>query len=248
VREILFWNNYVQVLREQANRIIAISEHTRGTLIEHFDMDERKIDVVYHGLSPYWSAPADVPTVSERIRKATAVPYILFVGGFDPRKNFPKLIQALWLIPPERRPRLLVAGGRSKSNKKDHARLPRIGQMDVHFLEYISDDDLRWLYSQALCLAFPSHEEGWGFPIVEAMAAGTPVVCADHGSMREAAGGAAITTNVNRVEELSHALSIPIESSSIRDERVAAGRERVQSLTWKACAQSVSDVYENALS
>lgn len=238
-----FWRMYLTALKTSAARIIAISEHTRATLTDRFGVRPDRVDVVYHGLSPWFSEPADVPTVTDRIRTATDRPFVLFVGGFDPRKNFPLLVDALWQMPAADRPRLLVAGQRSLVHRSAHGRLRRLRRLRHVFLEFVSDVDLRFLYHRARCLAFPSHEEGWGFPIVEGMAAGAPVVCADFGSMAEAAGGAALTADVTRADALADALSRLCASDSLRLDRIRAGRSRVKTLRWQECARRVVDSY-----
>ncbi len=238
-----FWRRYARVLRSGPRRVIAISEHVRRTLVDRFGIPEDRVDVVVHGVSSFWFGP-DTQTPPS----APSEPFVLFVGGFDARKNFLGLLHALTRIPARHRPRLLVAGVRSPYDRKVHARaLDALGPLDVTFLEYVPDTDLRWLYRHAVALAFPSVEEGWGFPIVEAMAAGAPVVCAARGSMAEAAGSAGVFAEPTDVDALACALSSLIASPALRAERSASGRAHAATFTWERTAREVQAVYERAL-
>ena len=247
VKERAFWSGYMRRLREDARLVIAISDHTRRTLIETAGVPDDRIRVVHHGLTPFWFEAADCAGVSGTVRRAAERPFVLFVGGFDARKNFATLLAGLAMIPSTQRPRLLVAGHRTPTIRRRHGRIRGLRRLEASFFEYVSDEDLRFLYSRAVCLAFPSREEGWGFPIVEAMAVGTPVVCAAHGSMVEAAGGAAITCNVSRAEDIAHSIRALVESDDARSTAIEAGRTRARALTWEQCAREVAAVYREAL-
>jgi glycosyltransferase involved in cell wall biosynthesis len=240
----LFWRAYVRRLREGPARVIAISDFVRNRLIAPYGLDPARIDVVRHGVAPFWFEPP-TPPAPELVRKVGDRPFVLFVGGFDVRKNFAGLVEALRHTPGA--PRVIVAGQRSETIRRRHARLLRGRSADVLFLEYIDDVALRWLYSRAVCLAFPSIAEGWGLPIVEAMASCCPVVCANVGSMAEAAGGAALAIDVHDPRAIAAALGTLLLSPARQAELRGQGLERARKLTWKACAEGTLDVYGRAI-
>ena len=245
VGERLFWQRYVKVLRDEAVRVVAISEHVRQTLSGEYGVSAHKIDVIHHGLASFWSQPADGAEPDIR-RRLPPGPFVLFVGGFDSRKRFDQAIEAVRAVPEEIRPSLVVVGQRGEREKKKHARLLRRYRAEATFLEKVSDQELRGLYRHALCLMFPSVEEGWGFPIVEAMAAGTPVICAGFGSMAEAAGGAAMTVNVHSVEDLAHGVRALLTSPAARRSLSEQGLERIRQLSWTENARALLRVYRRA--
>jgi len=241
--ERLFWNRYVKLLRDDAARVVAISEHVKQTLSGDYGVAAEKIDVVHHGLAPFWSEPADLSSEAVIHRDLPPGPYVLFVGGFDSRKRFDNALVAIRSVPEKIRPRLVVVGQRGVADKKRHDRLSWWHKAEATFLEKVSDQELRSLYRNALCLMFPSVEEGWGFPIVEAMAAGTPVICAGFGSMAEAAGGAAMTVNVESVEDLTHGVRTLISNEAARRSLSERGLERVKRLSWTENARALQGVY-----
>ena len=241
----VFWRAYVHRLRHGPRRIIAISQFVRQRLIEAYGVPAQNVDVVYHGVAPFWHEPAGAP--SQAVQAVAERPFLLFVGGFDARKNMAGTLEALSSMDPRVRPRLVVAGARTPVIKRRHNRLLRRHPVDVTFLEYVDDEALRWLYSRAVALAFPSTAEGWGFPIVEAMAAGCPVICAGFGSMVESGGGAAHTVDIHSPRAIAQAVAELSASVSLQSERRAAGRERAATLTWRACAEGVLETYSAAL-
>jgi glycosyltransferase involved in cell wall biosynthesis len=246
-----FWRDYARRLATRADglrQIVATSAHVKGVLVDRFGVEEERVHVIHHGLSPFWSQPAAAEGVSARaLAAAEGGDFVLFVGGFDARKNLKTLLRALAIMPKGLRPRLVLAGVCSDTLRRKVKATALLTGLRVTFAGYVNDEDLRWLYSRARCLAFPSVEEGWGFPIVEAMAVGTPVVCARWGSMVEAAGGAAVTTDVKRFEDLSHSIRVVLESEATRAERVAAGKVRAAALTWGGYAERLQGVYGLAL-
>lgn len=243
-----WWLAYLRSLRTHATRVIAISEHVKQTLVDA-EVPADKIDVIHHGLSPYWGEADDAFAPALRLRSLRQEPFILFVGGFDQRKNYDKVLEALATLPEQARPTLAVVGTRGKKEQRlidAQTSALNVGA-SVRYLEYVDDRELRWLYRNCAALIFPSTEEGWGFPIVEAMAAGTCVICADFGSMSEAAAGAAMTIDVNDPTAIAHAMDLVTRDASRRMSHVELGIERARSLGWDRCAGQVLETYDRAL-
>ncbi len=205
-----------------ARLVIAVSEHTKHELVELLGTPEEKIRVVPNGVSRLFSP--DGP--------AEAGDYVLAVGTLEPRKNLARLAEATQRLGVE----LRVAGDAGWGDVRlDGNLIRRLGR--------VSDDELARLYRGARCLAYPSLEEGFGIPIVEAMASGTPVVTSRGGATEEIAGGAAVL--VDPLDPASIAAGIE-EAASRRDELVRLGLERARAFDWTETARRTADVYREA--
>jgi glycosyltransferase involved in cell wall biosynthesis len=206
----------------RADRIVAVSEFTASELVELLGLRSEKIVVIPHGVG----APfvADGP--------AAEGDYVLAVATPEPRKNLPRLFEAFGrssLAGTE----LLVVGAGGWGGV--HVRGER-----VRALGHVPDDELARLYRGARCVAYVSLYEGFGLPVLEAMASGAPVVAADIPALREVAGDAAVFVDPLDPASISSGLE---EAVRRRDELSAAGRERAASFTWPAAARRTVEVY-----
>jgi glycosyltransferase involved in cell wall biosynthesis len=192
--------------------------------------DERRIRVVPWGVDVV-DTTADE---RERARRDFALPerFVLFVGTIEPRKNLPRLAEAISRLGD---PMPLVVAG--AAGWGDVAVAPGA---DVRFAGFVPHDQLAALYSQATVFAYPSLQEGFGMPILEAMAAGTPVVTSRGGATDEAAAGAAVLVDPGDVDSIAAGLD---EAVVRRDELVALGHARVVGATWAATAESTVAAY-----
>ncbi|MEM9040324.1 MAG: glycosyltransferase family 1 protein [Actinomycetota bacterium] len=178
--------------------------------------------------------PADGVAV-ERVRRRFELPdeFVLFVGTIEPRKNLVRLARAVALdgdLP------LVVAGATGWGDVVDG--LDR--GSDVRFLGFVSDEELRGLYAAATVFAYPSEREGFGLPVLEAMAQSTPVVTSASTSTAEVAGGAAVLVEPTDVGDIARGVR---EAAERRDELAAAGRRRAAEMTWRATAERTAEVY-----
>jgi glycosyltransferase involved in cell wall biosynthesis len=205
-----------RVLRGAA-RVIAVSEFTRGELVERVGLPEERIRVV----------PNAVEDVFTHAGEAAGGEYVLAVGTIEPRKNLARLAAAVGRAGLE----LRVAG------EPGWGDVPLDG---VRRLGRVGDEELARLYRGALCLAYPSLYEGFGIPVLEAMACGTPVVTSRGGGTEEVAGGAAVL--VDPLDEESIAAGIA-EALARREELRALGLERVRAFSWDESARRTVDVY-----
>jgi glycosyltransferase involved in cell wall biosynthesis len=203
-----------RVLRAAA-RVIAVSEFTKRELIELLGVAEEKIRVVPNAVEPEF-APGGPRTEGE---------YVLAVGTLEPRKNLARLEQAARHAGID----LRVVGA------------PGWGRVSANgWLGRVADEELARLYRGAACLAYPSLYEGFGIPILEAMACGTPVVTSRGGATEEVAGGAAVLVDPLDVDSIAAGIE---EALARRDELRALGLERVREYSWDATAQATLDVY-----
>ncbi|MEA2479170.1 MAG: hypothetical protein QOJ07_1092, partial [Thermoleophilaceae bacterium] len=176
-----------------SHRVIAISQSTRNDLRELFGTPAGKIDVVPHGTG---ATPAGEPAPEAELRARHALGerrVLLSASAKLPVKNLKRLIDALALIPPGRRPVLVLPGYPTpyEAELREHGRAAGV-DADIRWLGWVADAELEGLYAIAGCFVFPSLYEGFGFPVLEAMRRGVPVACSDRASLPEIAGDAAL--------------------------------------------------------
>jgi glycosyltransferase involved in cell wall biosynthesis len=231
-----------------AARVLADSQATRQDLIRHYRIPPEKIVVVYPGrdetLAPV-TDPAALAAVRERYGLPS--PYLLYVGTLHPRKNLARLVQAFASLPRELVPglRLVLAGQKGWLYDEILDQVELLGLSDrVVFTGYVPDADLPALLSGALAFVFPSLYEGFGFPLLEAMACGTPVVCSDVSSLPEVAGDAALLVDPLDVEALAGALRRLAVDGDLRRDLVERGFQQAQRFSWRRCAEQTLEVLE----
>jgi glycosyltransferase involved in cell wall biosynthesis len=204
-------------------------------------VDPALVHVAHHGVEV---GPAPAPAAVEAALDGLGArpPFVLFVGTLEPRKGVADLLAAHRRMR-VRRPdlQLVLAGGRGWGE------LPDLGAPGVVAPGSLDDDDLDALYRTAEVLALPSRYEGFGLPVVEAMARGCPVVCSDAACLPEVSGGAAELVPVGDVAGLADALASVLDDGARRDRMVAAGRRRAADFTWAASADAHATAYRAAL-
>jgi glycosyltransferase involved in cell wall biosynthesis len=174
--------------------------------------------------------------------------YVLFVGSLEPRKNLPTLFRAYAGLPPELRAEhsIVLAGPAGWKFESAWRLIDELGlRSAVVPLGFLSEPALAEVYRRASALAFPSLYEGFGLPLLEAMASGVPVVCSDIPPFREVAGGAALRVLPLDVEAWRDALERVLSDAALRSRLVAAGAERVRDFTWERCARDTLAVYRD---
>jgi glycosyltransferase involved in cell wall biosynthesis len=234
----------------RARLILADSESTRRDLIEMLQTPPDKVRVVYAGVGSEFRPVTDVVALAAvKTRYQLAQPFILTVGTLQPRKNHLRLVQAFSRVAAAHRDvRLVIAGGKGWSYDETAAEIARLNLGDrVIFPGFVSEEDLAAVYSLARALAFPSLYEGFGLPVLEAMACGTPVVCANASSLPEVAGDAAVLVDPLDVDGLAEALERVLDDDVLRQELIRRGHERAARFTWAAAANALLAAYCEAV-
>jgi len=171
--------------------------------------------------------------------------FVLATGGAQPRKNIVRVIEAFGRVPELReRIHLVVVGGLERGGDALYEATARAGlQSAVVFPGHVPPEDLRALYSACTMFVFPSLYEGFGMPVLEAMACGAPVICSNTSALPEVAGGAAILVEPTSVEAIAAAMAKVLSNKDVRDELRHAGLARAKTFTWERAARELLEVY-----
>lgn len=234
----------------QASLVLADSEFTRTELLTALNLTPSKVSVVYGGVGAEFR-PAENPEETRGIveRYEIGVPYVLFVGRIEPRKNIGTLLKAYRaLLDQNRTPGVLaIAGGKGWLYEPIFQAADELRLGDhVRFLGHVPDPDLPALMAGASVFVFPSYYEGFGLPPLEAMACGTPVVAGNAGSLIEVLGDAALIVPSDDVGALADAIRRAHTDGALRDSLRAKGIARAARFTWGAAAKQLLDAYEQA--
>lgn len=231
---------------QNAHHVIAISECTRRDLITDFHVPEERISVIYQGVDPAFR-PVSAATIAD-VRKRYRLParYIICVGTVQGRKNQLLAVKALRGLPTD--VKLVIVGRRTDYARELDAYIGRHGLVErVVWLSGIPFADLPALYCGALVGVYPSRYEGFGLPVVESIACGTPVVAATGSCLEEAGGAGAVYVNPDDEEECAHELNRLIDSAELRAQMVDAGKRHISSLTQENFARRTIEVYRKVL-
>lgn len=233
-----------QALRK-ADRVIAVSQHTRADLLARAGVDAARVSVISHGIGEHFRP--GVHTVDFTRRYELPERFILTVGVLEPRKNHATLLAALAELHARGERISLVIVGREGwkwVNPLDDPRLCHLRPW-VHVCRNVADSDLPEFYNRAAAFAFPSLYEGFGLPVLEAMACGTPVVTSCTSSLPEVAGAAALLVDPLDSAALAGQLRVILTDRSRRDRLIAEGLRRAQQFSWHRTAQQTRAVYEH---
>lgn len=231
----------------KADAFICVSESTAHDLVSYVKQNYRqniedRIHISLEGVSKEFISYAKTSTIDLPSKDA---PFILAAGKISPRKNVQTTIAALATVKNDLPHHLITVGGDGWDFEQVKEQVKDLGLQDrVHFMGYVSDQDLKELYSRASTFVYPSLFEGFGLTILEAMAIGCPVISSNRTSLPEVAGDAALLVDPEKISEISDALYTICTSDSLRNELIKKGRLRAQLLNWKNCAASVAQVYK----
>ncbi len=231
-------------IARRAAAVIAVSEATRAELVERFPRLAPRVRVIHEAASPAFRRIEDpVARASERSRLGIEGPFVLHVGTLKPHKNLPFLLEAMDRVREKGLPHGLVAVGRADAQGGPILEALRKRPYARHLGE-VSDGDLASLYNLADAFVLPSLVEGFGLPVLEAMACGTPVLVSDRASLPEVAGDAARFFDPLRVDALSGLLYTVLENGELRRAMSSAGLARAERFSWEKAAAETLRVYD----
>lgn len=232
-------------LVERCDRILAVSAATKRDFLERFDYPAERVDVVHEGVDGRFRPVEEGARLPVLRRHGLTRPFLLYVGELTRRKNLPRLVAAFAASDAAQDLELALAGQAAFGHEEVPRAVEASGVAErVRFLGYVPDADLPALYSGAEAFLFPTSYEGFGLPVLEAMACGTPVVGADRGAVPEIAGGHAELVDPDSVDSIAAGIDrVRGRSAQARE----AARAHARSFTWEACAEGTRRVYLRAL-
>lgn len=245
-RRYLEWSTRHSVRR--ATRVLADSLATSKDLAAHYGVSENKIKLVYPGVDESLAPVTDAGTLAA-MRRRYGLPerYLLFIGTLQPRKNIARIVQgyARWRASqPETDVALVLAGPQGWLYDPSWT----AGVTGIVMPGYVADEDIPALYSAAEALVFPTLHEGFGFPVLEAMRCGTPVITSNTSSLPEVAGEAALLVNARSIDEIAAAIGRLMSDEALRADLVTKGFEQATRFTWQQAAERALRTLEKAAS
>lgn len=234
---------------ERADALITDSHYTRQELADYFSWPLERIHAVPLASSPEFH-PRSPDALRETLARHGLEPggYSLFVGTIEPRKNIEALLDAYAQLPLALRQRwpLILSGYHGWRSEVIHSRIAQAQQQGwARYLGFVASEDLPLLFAGARLFTFPSHYEGFGLPVLEAMSSGVPVVCSNSSSLPEVAGSAALMCAPDDVEGLSALLRQGLEDETWRAAAVQQGLLHAGGFSWERCAQATIEVYKS---
>ncbi len=232
---------------ENAHRIITISKNSKLDIIKKFNIPSEKISVIYNGVSDLFK-PVD--NAKDNIKQKYKLnDYILSVGTIEPRKNIVNIFKSVNNLKKKGFPTKLVHIGKKGWHYGKTIKFIRDNNLteDIIVLENVSDQDLVKFYNSARLLVYPSLYEGFGLPILEAMACGCPVITSMTSSMPEVAGDAALLVDPYSIEDISASIQKILEDDELAYSLRQKSLKRVRMFSWETCAKETLRIYQEVL-
>jgi len=246
--------NLVRACARSARHVLTVSQFSKQELMMHWKIPADNITVTYDGLdscySPLDPSALQPPTQQPTTKNQKPLPYILYIGNLHPRKNIIRLLEAFVGV---RRSgnsshRLKVVGQEAWMAGDVFAAVRQSPFADqVDFTGYVSYEKLTSLYQNAAVCVYPSLYEGFGLPVLEAMACGCPVVCSNTTSVPEVAGDAAILVNPESADDIAKGIRRVLTEPGLAAELRERGIQQAKKFTWEACAEATLAVYRRAV-
>jgi glycosyltransferase involved in cell wall biosynthesis len=245
-----YLRTFTALSARRARRVIAISESTKRDVVDMLGVPADQVDVVYCGVDETFRPLPAAEVECFREQRALPKRFILFLGTLEPRKNVQKLIRAYgqWRTVEPDIPKLVVAGAKGWYYERIFAEVERLGLAgQVIFPGYVAQEELPLWYNAADLFVYPSKFEGFGLPVLEAMACGTPAVTTHAASLPEVAGDAAWLVSPDDEAELVEAVRRVLKDEVLRQEMKARGLAHAAKFTWEHTARQTLDAYDRAL-
>lgn len=246
-----FWHRALEIKKtiQEADLIVAISENTKNDLIELLGVRMERIKVIYSGNNKFNNDFSDEDRLTYLKKNNLKAPFILYLGTIEPRKNLVGLINAYNLFrgnnPGLANYRLVLAGANGWKNREIYKAAKRSPyHKDIIFLGYVDQRDKEMLYKSARLFVFPSFYEGFGFPPLEVMSAGLPVVCSNVSSLPEVVADAAILVDPFNIPELASVIEEILVDEELRKGLTQKGLARAQQFSWDKTASAYLNAFK----
>ncbi|CAN5918955.1 glycosyltransferase family 1 protein [soil metagenome] len=244
------WANraLIPLVAKRATRVLTISQSSHDAIVDVLDVPPERVDIVYHGIDGNLSEPGASTRAAVRKQFGLAGDFILSVTASHPHKNLDGLLGAYERICARRdAPPLVVVGIRGRAHDEVMAAAARWKRGRVVVTGWIDGDVLSSLYREATVFAFASKYEGFGFPVLEAMSVGTPVVSSSATSLAELVGDAALTFSPTDTATIASSIERVLDDAALRATLIEKGRAQADRFKWAQCARETCAVYERSL-
>ena len=247
LRDRLIYRTAIRLAVRAASAIVAVSETTARDLTQLLHVPSKRIVVIPEAAGAEFAPqPAEIVAATQA-RLSLPERYVLYLGSNKPHKNLPRLIEAWSRLQPHPLP-LVIAGVWDERYPQARVRADALDLGErVRFVGAIAAADLPALYSGAVLFVFPSEYEGFGLPVIEAMACGAPVACAKTGSLAEVVGGAARGFDPHEVDAIAAAMRALLHDAELRADLSARGLRRARQFSWQDAAGKTLEVYRSLL-
>lgn len=248
----VFQRRYLQWMTRYSARhaaaITVISQSTMQDVVELYGIAPERITVVYCGVDPQFQPLAAVDVAQFRANKGLPDRFMLYLGTLEPRKNVAQVVRAFAQLPAAIRPKLVIAGAQGWGYDDVYAAARQSGVgSDIIFAGFVAQQELPLWYNAAELFVYPSHYEGFGLPVVEAMACGTPAITSNVSSLPEVAGDAALTVAPADTLALRDAMEQTLTDLPLRARMKERGLAQAARFTWPQVARQTAQVYSQVL-
>ena len=237
-----------QYALRKAKKIITISHFSQQELLKYYEADAKKIKIIYNGYNHRLYQPIIDQTIIQKTLDKYNIkqPFIFYIGRLEKKKNTDKLVEAFCLLReqcPEIKHKLYLVGDASYGYDEIKYQINEFNLVDeVIMTGWVEEEDVPAIFSAAAAFVFPSNYEGFGIPLLQAMACQTPIVASRAASIPEIADEAALLFNPNDVYDMAEKIAKVITNHDLRTKLIKAGQERVKNFSWQKCAQETLEV------
>jgi glycosyltransferase involved in cell wall biosynthesis len=236
----------IRVACRRAAHLIAVSEFTKQEIVRWLHVPPERITVTHNGVDARFGPPDPAELEDFRRRQGLPERFILFVGTLEPRKNLPTLLEAYARIARDTDAPLIIGGGKGWLYDTIFAKVSELNLGDrVRFAGFLEDDELPLWYAAASVFTLPSLYEGFGIPLIEAMACGTPVVTTSSSSLPEVVGDAGLIVPPTDADQLGAALLRALNDQELREELRQRGLAQARKFSWIDMAERTLAVYRD---
>jgi glycosyltransferase involved in cell wall biosynthesis len=249
-----FWHRMINVkkLIKRFNRVVAVSENTKQDIVELCGINPDKVEVIYSGIGEEFRKINANEKKSAEVRDKYKLPekFILYLGTLEPRKNVDGIIRAYNKLRADSRElqdyKLVIAGGKGWKSDNIYKEWECSGfKNDIKFLGYVDSKDKVYLYNLADVFVYPSFYEGFGFPPLEAMACGLPVIISYAASLPEVAGDAALMVDPYNINDITKAMAEVLTDESLKNKLIERGLARAKKFSWENTAKEYLKIFHH---
>ena len=245
-KKMSFWHKVVKPGQKlkSADKIIAVSNSTKKDLVEVYGIPENKVSVIYSGVN-VGRGTRDEGLIKEKY--SLPHKFILYLGTLEPRKNVEGIISAFEQIT-DSGYSLVIGGGKGWLYRKIYKKASRSSAKDkIKFIDYVDPADRSALYQLADLFIWPSFYEGFGFPPLEAMSVGCPVITSTNSSLPEVVGDAAILVDPYNVKEITSAMNQILIDDQLRQNLINKSYQQVKKFDWQNTAKEILNIFESTI-